>query len=68
MYPSIFHDHLKLQDQHYRVPENGNFNINNVFCISGLNQGSHPIFLTKQDEKESPVRKDSLLATSNNSK
>ena len=68
MSPSNFHDHIKWQDQHYRVPEKGNFNRRHVFCISGLNQGSQPTMLTKKDEKESPVRKDSLLPTPMNRK
>ena len=39
-----------------------------MFCISELNQGSQPTMLTKQDDKESPVSKDSLLPTSRNRK
>ena len=68
MAPSNFFDHLKWQDQHYRVPEKVNFNTRHVFCISGLNQGSQPIMLMKQDDKELPVHKDSLLPTSRNRK
>ena len=51
MAPSNFHDHLKWQDQHYRVPEKGKFKTSHMFCISGLNQGSQTKMLTKQDGK-----------------
>ena len=51
MAPSNFRDHIKWQYQHYRVPVKENFNTRHVFCISGLNQGSQPTMLTKQDEK-----------------
>ena len=68
MVPSNFHDHLKWQDQHYRVPKKGDFNTRHMFYVSGLNQGLHPTMLTKQDDKESPVLEDSLLYTSSNSK
>ena len=68
MSPRNFHDHIKWQDQHYRVPEKGNFNTRHVFCISGLNQGSQPKMLIKKDDKELPVCKDSLLTTPRNSK
>ena len=39
-----------------------------MFCISRLNQGSQPKNLTKKDDKECPVRKDSLLCMSRNRK
>ena len=68
MDPSNVRDYLKWQDQHYRVPEKGDFNTRYVFCIYGLNQSSQPTTLTKQDDKESPVRNDVLLPTSTNRK
>ena len=51
MAPSNFNDRLKWQYQKYIVPEKVNFNTRHVFCISGLNQGSQPTMLTKQNEK-----------------
>ena len=50
------------------MPEKGNFNTRHLFCISGLNQGSQPTIFTKQDDKESPASKDSLLPKSRNRK
>ena len=66
MAPSKFYDRLQWQYQHYRVPEKGNFNTIHVFCIYGLNQGSQPTMSTKQDDKESPLLKDSLIPTPRN--
>ena len=68
MAPSNFYDHLKCQDQQYRVTEKGNFNTRHVFCIYGLKKSSQPTMSTKQDDKELPVRRDSLLPTSRNRK
>ena len=66
--PRNFYDHLKCQDQQYRVTEKGNFNTRHVFCIYGLKKSSQPTMSTKQDDKELPVRRDSLLPTSRNRK
>ena len=66
--PINFHYHLNWKYRHYRVPEKWKFNTMHVFCISGWNQGSQPKMSIKQDDKESPVRKDCLLPTSRNRK
>ena len=66
MAPSNFYDHLKGHYKHYRVPERVNFNTSNLFFIYVLNQGSQPTMLTKQDDKESPLLKDSLIPTPRN--